>query len=101
MDAMVGVEYYDSYKKGFSASGYGSPLSDFQDLNYTSTAAGVRQIDSWHYRQRILSFFGRVNYDYKSKYLLSLVLRRDGYSKLPKDKPLGNLSRYISRLGIE
>ena len=89
MDAMVGVEYYDSYKKGFSASGYGSPLSDFQDLNYTSTAAGVRQIDSWHYRQRILSFFGRVNYDYKSKYLLSLVLRRDGYSKLPKDNRWG------------
>lgn len=84
VDAMLGVEYYDSYKKGFSASGYGSPLSDFQDLNYTSTAAGVRQMDSWHYRQRILSFFGRINYDYKSKYLLSLVLRRDGYSKLPK-----------------
>ena len=89
IDAMAGVEYYDSYKKGFSASGYGSPLSDFQDLNYTSTAAGVRQIDSWHYRQRILSFFGRVNYDYKSKYLLSLVLRRDGYSKLPKDNRWG------------
>lgn len=89
LDAMLGVEYYDSYKKGFSASGYGSPLSDFQDLNYTSTAAGVRQIDSWHYRQRILSFFGRVNYDYKSKYLLSLVLRRDGYSKLPKDNRFG------------
>lgn len=89
LDAMLGVEYYDSYKKGFSASGYGSPLSDFQDLNYTSTASGVRQIDSWHYRQRILSFFGRVNYDYKSKYLLSLVLRRDGYSKLPKDNRWG------------
>lgn len=89
LDAMLGVEYYDSYKKGFSASGYGSPLSDFQDLNYTSTASGVRQIDSWHYRQRILSFFGRINYDYKSKYLLSLVLRRDGYSKLPKDNRWG------------
>lgn len=89
VDAMLGVEYYDSYKKGFSASGYGSPLSDFQDLNYTSTAAGVRQIDSWHYRQRILSFFGRINYDYQSKYLLSLVLRRDGYSKLPKDNRFG------------
>ena len=89
LDAMLGVEYYDSYRKGFSASGYGSPLSDFQDLNYTSTASGVRQIDSWHYRQRILSFFGRINYDYKSKYLLSLVLRRDGYSKLPKDNRWG------------
>ena len=89
IDAMLGMEYYDSYTKGFSASGYGSPLSDFQDLNYTTTAAGGRQIDSWHYRQRILSFFGRVNYDYKSKYLLSLVLRRDGYSKLPKNNRWG------------
>ena len=44
MDAMVGVEYYDSYKKGFSASGYGSPLSDFQDLNYTSTAKETNNI---------------------------------------------------------
>ncbi len=89
IDAMLGMEYYNSYITGFSASGYGSPLSDFQDLAYTSTAAGVRQIDSWHYRQRILSFFGRINYDYKSKYLLSLVLRRDGYSKLPKNNRWG------------
>lgn len=89
INAMFGTEYYDSYKRGFSASGYGSPLSDFQDLGYTSTAAGVRVIDSWHFRQRILSFFGRVNYDYKSKYLLSLVMRRDGYSKLPKDNRWG------------
>ena len=89
INAMFGTEYYDSYKRGFSASGYGSLLSDFQDLGYTSTAAGVRVIDSWHFRQRILSFFGRVNYDYKSKYLLSLVMRRDGYSKLPKDNRWG------------
>lgn len=89
INAMFGTEYYDSYKRGFSASGYGSPLSDFQDLGYTSTAAGVRVIDSWHFRQCILSFFGRVNYDYKSKYLLSLVMRRDGYSKLPKDNRWG------------
>lgn len=36
-----------------------------------------------------MSFFGRLNYDYKSKYLFSFVLRRDGYSKLLGDNRWG------------
>ena len=75
LDAMAGFEYYDSYNKGFNASGSGAPTDDFMDLQYTSKEEGKRSIDSWHSRQRIMSFFGRVNYDYQSKYLLSLVLR--------------------------
>lgn len=82
LDAMAGFEYYDSYNKGFNASGSGAPTDDFMDLQYTSKEEGKRSIDSWHSRQRIMSFFGRVNYDYQSKYLLSLVLRKDGYSNL-------------------
>ena len=74
LDAMAGFEYYDSYNKGFNASGSGAPTDDFMDLQYTSKEEGKRSIDSWHSRQRIMSFFGRVNYDYQSKYLLSLVL---------------------------
>lgn len=89
LDAMAGFEYYDSYDKGFSASGSGSPLEDFMDLEYTSTEEGKRSIDSWHSRQRIMSFFGRVNYDYQAKYLLSFVARRDGYSKLAKENRWG------------
>ena len=85
LDAMAGFEYYDSYNKGFNASGSGAPTDDFMDLQYTSKEEGKRSIDSWHSRQRIMSFFGRVNYDYQSKYLLSLVLRKDGYSKLAKE----------------
>ena len=89
LDAMAGFEYYDSYDKGFSASGSGSPLEDFMDLEYTSTEEGKRSIDSWHSRQRIMSFFGRVNYDYQAKYLLSFVVRKDGYSKLAKENRWG------------
>lgn len=89
LDAMVGFEYYDSYGKGFSASGSGAPTDDFMDLQYTSSDKDKRYIDSSHSRQRIMSFFGRVNYDYQSKYLLSLVLRKDGYSKLSKDNRWG------------
>lgn len=36
LDAMAGFEYYDSYNKGFNASGSGAPTDDFMDLQYTS-----------------------------------------------------------------
>ncbi len=89
LSAMLGFEYYDSYYKAFSASGSGAPTDDFADLGLTDPGEGKRNIDSSHSRQRIMSFFGRINYDYQSKYLLSLVMRRDGYSKLAKDNRWG------------
>ena len=71
LDAMAGFEYYDSYNKGFQCIWFRElPTDDFMDLQYTSKEEGKRSIDSWHSRQRIMSFFGRVNYDYQSKYLL-------------------------------
>ncbi|GGW36279.1 SusC/RagA family TonB-linked outer membrane protein [Arenibacter certesii] len=82
INAMAGTEYFSKRQYGFSASGSGAPTDDFQDLGYTSSEEGKRSIDSYHNEERILSFFGRANYDYQSKYLLSTVLRKDGYSKL-------------------
>ena len=79
---MAGVEYFDYYKKGFNAKGSGAPTDDFRDLNLTSTGEHKREIDSRHSRERILSFLGRVDYDYMAKYLLSFTFRQDGYSKL-------------------
>jgi len=85
---MFGFEFYDKYEKGFSASGQGAAVDDFMDLNLTNPEL-TRSIDSWHSRERIMSFFGRLNYDYKTKYLISFVARRDGYSKLAKDNRWG------------
>lgn len=87
VSAMLGTEFYDSYRTGFDAYGYGAPTGEFGDLALTKTEG--RDIDSWHTRQRILSFFGRLNYDYMSKYLVSVVMRRDGYSKLLGDNRWG------------
>jgi len=87
--ALAGAEFYDGYYKGFNASGSGAPTDDFADLQYTSTKEGLRSIDSYHSRERILSFFGRVNYDYKEKYLLAVTAREDGYSKLLGDNRYG------------
>lgn len=82
IDAMLGMEYYDQYYRGFSASGSGAATDEFQDLALTDQSAGKRSIDSYHQRQRILSYIGRLNYDYDSKYLFSAVFREDGYSSL-------------------
>ena len=82
LDILLGGEYYDYYNRGFSASGQGAPTDDFIDLGLTVTDAGKRSIDSWHERRRILSGFGRVNYDYLEKYLFSATFRYDGYSSL-------------------
>lgn len=82
VSAMLGWEFFDAYNTGFSASGSGAPTDDFMDLGLTKSDANMRSIDSYHNRQRINSFFGRINYDYKQRYLLTLTARRDGYSTL-------------------
>ncbi len=82
ISVLAGTEYYDRANYGLSASGSGAPVDDFRDLGLTSEEEGKRSIDSWHSQSRIISFFGRVNYDYRDKYLISAVLRHDGYSTL-------------------
>lgn len=89
VNLMLGMEYYDNEKRGFSASGSGAPTDDFADLALTDKGEGKRSIDSWHEQYRILSYFGRLNYDYKGKYLLSAVFRHDGYSSLLGDNRWG------------
>ena len=85
VEVMLGMEYYNKYQRGFEAQGQGAPTDDLPDLSLTDKGEGKRTINSWHEKQRILSFFGRLNYDFKDKYLLSFVFRRDGYSSLLGD----------------
>lgn len=83
LDLMGGAEYYDINSYGVSASGAQAPSDDFMDLQYVKRDKDLQpSVDSYHDRQRILSFFGRATYDYDSKYLLTATIRRDGYSKL-------------------
>lgn len=82
LNILAGAEGYEFYVKGFNASGSGAPTDDFRDLELTSTDENRRAIDSWHARNRMLSFMGRINYDYDSKYLLSVTFREDGFSGL-------------------
>lgn len=82
VDVLGGFEFYEAYRKGFNAAGEGAPTDDFLDLGLTTSEKDKRAIDSWHTRSRIMSVFGKLNYDYDGKYLFSFTFREDGYSKL-------------------
>lgn len=84
--AMAGMEYWDKQYKYMYAYGYGAPTDDFADLNYTSSEAGKRSVDTAHNRERILSYFGRAQYDYKGKYIAAFTFRQDGYSRLVNNR---------------
>ncbi len=48
--------------------------------------AGTRDASSYEYKHTMASYFARLNYDYDGKYLLSAIVRRDGSSRLSKDR---------------
>jgi TonB-linked SusC/RagA family outer membrane protein len=88
VNAMAGMEFYKRDNKAFSASGYGAPSEYFQDLALTKNDANVqsRSIDSEHSKEAMLSYFGRVEYDYMDKYLVAATVREDGYSRLVNNR---------------
>lgn len=44
---------------------------------------------NFQYESRNLSYFGRMNYDYKDKYLASFTIRRDGSKNFGKENKFG------------
>ena len=84
VDLMFGGEYYDYNYYKLWASTKNSPTDDIPTLN-----AGADKDDnpgSYKSRNRIESLFGRFNYDYMQKYLLSFTFRYDGNSKLKDNR---------------
>lgn len=48
--------------------------------------AADRNAESYEYKHTMASYIARLNYDYDGKYLLSAIVRRDGSSRLSKDR---------------
>ena len=80
--AMLGMEFWDKQYKRIYAAGQEGTAGDLADLGLTSTEAGKRSVDSEHNRERIMSYFGRFQYDYLGRYILAFTFREDGYSRL-------------------
>jgi TonB-linked SusC/RagA family outer membrane protein len=85
-----------SYKQ-FSAQNYDFPFDTYEWNNlgsglYNGGAAGQGQsaVGSTQNGSTLISFFGRINYDFNNRYILTASLRREGSSKFGRNNKWGN-----------
>lgn len=79
LEAKAGFSYYARQNASLNANGRGASTDLIPTLN---AAAEPTSISSSISDQVIVGYFGRVNYDYNQKYLLSVNARYDGASNL-------------------
>ena len=83
INAMAGGEYFDYQYQNLEARVSGAPTDDIPTLNAGTNRTYTTSVKTGY---RILSGFARVNYDYNYRYMVSLVARYDGISKLSDNR---------------
>jgi TonB-linked SusC/RagA family outer membrane protein len=83
LNALLGQEFIKTEQTALSNVVHGFPKSfGFEEARVLSTQGKANSIDNnFSPDDKLLSFFGRANYDYEGKYLLSATFRADGSSK--------------------
>ena len=84
---MVGTSYegYVERKSGLQGTQF---VNDFLE-NENLQAAGIKLITNSSYSTTLLSYYGRFNYNYDDRYLLTFTGRADGSSKFGDDNKFG------------
>lgn len=85
--AVVGATYTKDSQFNLTGSGSGASTDLIPTLN--ATADSTQRASSTITREAMLSYFGRVNYDYDGKYMASVSLRADGSSKFAENHRWG------------
>jgi TonB-linked SusC/RagA family outer membrane protein len=87
----IGNTIYKEWGNGLFATGYDVPNNswDYADIALTTGFVAAKTNSSYTYDERRLSYFGRMQYDYKGKYLLSAMLRRDASTKFGPGNKVG------------
>lgn len=83
----LGNTVYKTWGDNLNATGYGVPNNswEYADISLCTTVSDALSNGSWSYDDRRLSYFGRIQYDYEGRYLVSGMLRRDVSSKFGPD----------------
>jgi TonB-linked SusC/RagA family outer membrane protein len=96
--------YVEGIGGGENVTLFGLPITSYQDASFNFPITQVnRTSGSYDITQhKISSLFGRVNYNYKEKYLFTGIMRRDGSNKFgPSHKygyfPSGSLGWVVSK----
>jgi len=82
---MAGYQFYDYVRKQITASTKNLYVNDNPSLNFTADPANKshsQEIDT----EKMQSYFGRFNYNFKEKYLFEATVRSDESSRLSPNK---------------
>lgn len=85
IDALVGTSWMREYYRSMSMS----TIDDLGGTDITGFSNVDGKISAGDTNAALLSFFARVNYDYRDRYLFSASIRRDESSKFHKDNRVG------------
>jgi iron complex outermembrane receptor protein len=88
--ATGGYSYYDNVYKGFGAQRSGF-VTDLFSYNNLGAGYNYRLGDVYSYKGKsdLVSFYGRANYSFDSKYMLTATVRRDGSSRFGENNKWG------------
>ena len=83
----LGMAVTKDWGDGLFATGYDVPNNSwaFADIALTTGTNEAKETGSYTYDNRLLSYFARLQYDFKGKYLISAMLRRDASSAFAQD----------------
>ena len=92
--AMAGYSYQYSQYSGFNASNKDFPNDGLGPDNLGSGELAKEEgevlMGSYKNDAKLISFFGRISYDYEGKYLFTASLRHEGSSKFGKNHKWGD-----------
>lgn len=92
LKVMVGGNYDTYYHKKSNIVGYELLSQELNDMNLVSSdAEGNKRLEvtGGQSQYALMGFFGRINYDYKGKYLLEISGRYDGTSRFKRGQRWG------------
>lgn len=96
--AMVGYSYNYGVSEGFNAynSDFANDGLTYNNLGQGTQAGedGIINMGSYKNDHKLISFFGRVNYDWKERYMLSVSLRHEGSSRFGLNHKWGNFPAF-------
>ena len=81
LTVMAGFNFETNHRKTVSGKGYELISENLSDLELISTTNKAPEVNGGQTEYALAGFFGRVNYDYKGRYLVEVSGRYDGTSR--------------------
>jgi TonB-linked SusC/RagA family outer membrane protein len=87
----LGTTVYNNFGNGLYATGYDVLYNswDYADISQAKGISAIPANNSYTYDDRRLSYFARAQYDFKGRYLMSAMLRRDSSTKFGPNNRVG------------